>query len=50
MLKSGRELATQGPPLVVRKEEIEVVEQFSPEDQRPGEQPKEGKLIRATVG
>ena len=36
-LRSGRELATRGPPPVVREEEIEVVEQFSPEDHRPGE-------------
>ena len=38
-LRSGRELATRGTPLVVREERTEVVEQFSLEDQRPGEQP-----------
>ena len=42
-LRSGRELATRGQPLVVREEEIEVVEQFSPEDQRQGEHPQEEK-------
>ena len=31
-LRSGRELATRGPPLLVREEGIEVVEQFSFED------------------
>ena len=40
-LRSGRELATRGPPPVVREEGIEIVEQFSLEDQRPGEQPQE---------
>ena len=44
-LRSGRELATRGQPLVVREEEIEVVEQFSPEDQRQGEQPQEEKPV-----
>ena len=39
MLRSGRELATRGPPPVVREEETEVVEQFSPEDQRQRQQP-----------
>ena len=34
MLRSGRELATRGQPSVVREEETEVVEQFSPKDQR----------------
>ena len=29
MLRSGRELATQGQPLVVKEEETEVVDQFS---------------------
>ena len=38
-LRSGRELATQGPPPVVREEGAEVVEQFSPKNQRPREQP-----------
>ena len=38
-LRSGRELATRGPPPVVREEEKEVVEQFSLEDHRQGEQP-----------
>ena len=31
-LRSGRELATRGPPPVVREEGTQVVEQFSPED------------------
>ena len=31
-LRSGRELATQGQPLVVREVETEVVDQFGPED------------------
>ena len=31
-LRSGRELATRGPPQVVREEGTEVVEQFSLED------------------
>ena len=44
-LRSGKDLATRGPPLVVREEGTEVVEQFSPKDQRPGEQPKEEKLV-----
>ena len=43
ILRSGRELATRGPPPVVREEGTEVVEQFSPEDQRPREQPQEKK-------
>ena len=30
-LRSGRKLATRGPPPVVREEETKVVEQFSPE-------------------
>ena len=37
MSRSGRELATRGPPPVVREEETKVVEQFIPEDQRQGE-------------
>ena len=36
-LRSGRELATRQPP-VVREKETEVVDQFSPEDQRQGDQ------------
>ena len=36
-LRSGRELATRGPPPVVREEETEVAEQFSLENQRPKE-------------
>ena len=39
-LRSGRGLATRGPPPIVREEGTEVVEQFSPKDQRPGEHPK----------
>ena len=31
-LRNGRELATQGQPPVVREEETEVVDQFSPKD------------------
>ena len=50
MLRSGRELATRGPPLVVREEGMEVVEQFSLEDQRPGEQPQEEKLAETPDG
>ena len=45
MLRSGRELATQGQPPVVREEETKVVEQFSSEDQRQGEQPQEEKPV-----
>ena len=37
-LRSSRELATRGPPKVTREEGTEVVEQFSLENQRPGEQ------------
>ena len=33
MLRSGIELATRGPPPVVREEGTEVVEQFSLKDQ-----------------
>ena len=44
-LRSGRELATWGQPLVVRNEETEVVNQFSPEDQMQGEQPQEEKSV-----
>ena len=39
-LRSGRELATRGQPPVVSEEETEVVDQFSLEDKRQGEQPK----------
>ena len=31
-LRSGKELATRGPPPIVREEKTEVVEQFSPKD------------------
>ena len=31
MLRSGIELATRGQPLIVREEETEVVDQFTPE-------------------
>ena len=44
-LRSGRELATWGQPLVVREEETEVVDQFSPEDQMQGELPQEEKPV-----
>ena len=44
-LRSGRELATRGPPPVVREEETEIGEQFSLEDQRQVEQPQEEKLV-----
>ena len=40
MLRSGRELATRGPPPVVREEGTEVVEHFNPKDQRPREHPQ----------
>ena len=43
MLRSGRELATQGQPPIVKEKETEVVDQFSPDDQMQGEQPKEEK-------
>ena len=49
-LRSGRELATWGPLPVVREEETEAVEQFSPEDQRPGEQSQEEKPVEALDG
>ena len=49
-LRSGRELATRGPPPVVREEGTKVVEQFSLEDQRPGEQPQEEKPIETSDG
>ena len=49
-LRSGRELATWGPPPVVREEGTEVVEQFSPEDQRPKEQPQEEKQAETPDG
>ena len=48
-LRSGRLVATRGPPLV-REEGTEVVEQFSPEDQRLREQPKEKKLAETPDG
>ena len=38
-LRSGKELATRGQPLIVREEETEVVDQFSSEDQMQGAQP-----------
>ena len=44
-LRSGRELATQGQPPVVREMEAEVVDQFNPEDQMQGEQPQEEKSV-----
>ena len=43
-LRSGRELATPGQPVVVREVETEVV-QFSPKDQMQGEQPQEKKSV-----
>ena len=49
-LRSGRELATRGPPPIVREEEFEVVEQFCPEDQRQGGQPQEEKPAEALDG
>ena len=42
-LRSGRELATRGQPPIVREEETEVVDQFSPKDPMQGEQPQEEK-------
>ena len=50
MLRNGKELATWGPPLIVRKEETEVVEQFSPEDRRQEEQPQEEKPTETPDG
>ena len=50
MLKSGRELATQGLSPIIREEETEVVEQFSPKDQRQEEQPQEEKPIETPDG
>ena len=44
-LRSGRELATRGQPPIVREEETEVVDQFSPEDHMQGEQPQEEKSV-----
>ena len=38
-LRSGRELTTRGQPPIVKEEETEVVDQFSPKDQMQGEQP-----------
>ena len=49
-LRSGRELATQGPPPIVREEESEVVEQFSPKDWRQGGAPQEEKLVETLDG
>ena len=49
-LRSGRELVTWGPPPVVKEEETELVKHFSPEDQRPGEQPQEEKPVETTDG
>ena len=49
-LRSGRELATQGPPLVVTEKETEVVEQFIQKDQRPGKHPQEEKLVETPDG
>ena len=45
-LRSGRELATMGQPLMVREMEIEEVYQASQKDQMQGEQPQEKKLLR----
>ena len=44
-LRSGRELATRGQPLVVTEGETEVVDRFSPEDQMQGEQSQEEKSV-----
>ena len=49
-LRSGRELATRGPPLAVREEGTEVGEEFSPEDQRPWENPQEEKPANTPDG
>ena len=49
-LRSGREMDTWGPPPIVREEGTEVVKQFSPEVQRPGEQPQEEKLADTPDG
>ena len=44
-LRSGRKLATRGPPPITK-----VVEQFSLEDQRQGEQPQEEKSAKTPDG
>ena len=46
MLRSGRELATWGQPLIVREEEIEVVDQFTPErsDARGAQEEKPAEI------
>ena len=44
-LRSGRELATRGQPPVVREDDTEVVDQFSPKDHMQGEQPQEEKSV-----
>ena len=49
-LRSSRELATQGPPPVIREEETKVVEQFSSKDQRQGKQPQEEKRTETPDG
>ena len=49
-LRSGIELATRGPPPVVREEETEVVEQCNPEDHKTGEQPQEEKSAKTSNG
>ena len=49
-LRSGKKIATRGPPPVVREKEIEVVEQFSLEDQRQGKRPQEEKLTETPDG
>ena len=49
-LRSGREVATQEPPPIVREEKTEVVEQFISEDQRQGEQPQEEKPAKTPYG
>ena len=49
-LRSGREIATWGPPPVVREEGIEVVEYFDPKYQRPGEQHQEEKPAETSKG
>ena len=49
-LKSGRELATRGPPPVGREEGTKVVEQLSLKYQRLGEQPQEEKPAETLDG
>ena len=44
-LRSGRELAISGQPLVVREVETKEVDQASPKDQMQEEQPQEKKSI-----